>query len=461
MRAGALASSYVGESVLRHQILRKIAIVLAPLLVMSVLSVLGSSSALAAKPKPKPKYTPAAGPTFNNPYGPTASRRAIIRKLLNTIDSVPRGEEIRIASWNVRSGNITAALLRANKRGVSVQVVMDSSNWRRDNPNPDAARLAYGLKQGSKKRKKAENRSWLRRCQSACRGPHGIAHTKFFIFSKSGRAKNVVIYGSNNATELAAEIQWNDIFTRVDQPKEYAEYLGVFKEMARDKKPRRGGYRQFKHGRLTTIFYPYAGKDAPAGDPVLKMLSKVRCLGATGGTGVSGHTKLRIAQTAMYGERGIAIAKRLAIMHRRGCNIRLVYAMFGNEVLRILRQEAGRPIPMTHLAWDRNEDGIYDRYVHMKTLTISGVYNGKTNATVTVNGSANWTHVSLVSDEVIGVIQSPFTTKQYSNWIDFLFTHRPSSWGSSSIGETGTGGVERRRSSGPVVDPYALIKQEM
>jgi len=446
---------------LRHQVLRKIAIILSALLVMGVLTAAGTSPATAAKPKPKPVFTPAGGPTFNNPYGPVDSRRAIIRKILRTIDVVPRGEEIRIASWNVRSGNITAALLRAHKRGVSVQVVMDSSNWRGDNPNPDAARLASGLKSG-KPRKKAENRSWLRRCTGACRGPHGIAHTKFFLFSKAGRTKNVVMYGSNNATELAAEIQWNDIYTRVDRPNEYAEFLSVFKEMSKNERPKRGGYREFDHGKFTSIFYPYDGKDRPKGDPALAVLNRVRCLGATGGTGIGGHTKIRIAQTAMYGDRGIAIAKRLAIMHRRGCNIRLVYAMFGNEVLRILRQEAGTPIPMTHLAWDRDEDGIYDRYVHMKTLVVSGVYGKKTNASVTINGSANWTPVSLVSDEVIGELLYPKVARQYINWIDFLFTHRPSSWNTEGIGEvSGGGGVERRRSSGPVVDPYALIRQEM
>jgi phosphatidylserine/phosphatidylglycerophosphate/cardiolipin synthase-like enzyme len=445
---------------LRNQVLRNIALVLAPLLVASVLVATGGSAATAAKPKPsKPKFTPASGPTFNDPYGTPASRRAIIRKLLNTIDSVPRGEDIRIASWNVRSNNITAALLRAHKRGVSVQVVMDRSNWREDNPNPDAANLAKGLKAG-KKRKKAENRSWLRECSGACRGPHGIAHTKFFLFSKAGKAKDVVIYGSNNATELAAEIQWNDVYTRVNRPDEYAEFLSVFKEMAKNKRPARGGYRQFDHGKFTSIFYPYDGKDVPAGDPALNVLNQVRCLGATGGRGFQGHTKIRIAQTAMYGDRGIAIAKRLAQMHRRGCDIRIVYAMFGNEVLRILRQEAGQPIPMTHLAWDRDEDGIYDRYVHMKTIAISGVYAGKTNATVTVNGSANWTPVSLVSDEVLGVLTYPKVTRQYINWIDYLFHHRPTTWGTSTLGET-SGGVDRRRTNGTAVDPYALIKQEM
>src|SRR6185369_2416185 len=120
---------------------------------------------------------------------------------------------IRIASWNIRSSNITSALLRAHNRGVSVQAVMDRSNWNAQNPNPDAARLKAGLKKKQKKRK-AANKSWLRQCGGACRGPHGIAHTKFFLFSKAGKAKDIVIYGSNNATELAAEIQWNDVYTR-------------------------------------------------------------------------------------------------------------------------------------------------------------------------------------------------------------------------------------------------------
>jgi len=453
---------------LRHEVPRKIAIALVPLLVASALVVLGGSSATSAKPKPpkEPKYTPASGATFNNPYGTTASRRAIIRKLLKTIDSVPRGEEIRIASWNVRSPDITAALLRAKKRRVSVQVVMDRSNWREDNPNPDAARLYRELKKGNKHRK-LERRSWLRQCRGACRGPHGIAHTKFFLFSKAGKAENVVIYGSNNATELAATIQWNDIYTRVNKPDEYAEFLSVFNEMALDHKPKGGGYREWQHGGFTAIFYPYAGKLAPKTDPVMDVLNKVRCLGATNGRGVNGHTKIRIAQTAMYGERGIAIAHRLAQMHRRGCNIRLVYAMFGNEVLRILRHEAGRGgIPMTHLAWDRNEDGIYDRYVHMKTMTVSGVYDGKTNATLTINGSANWTPVSLASDEVIGVLTQAKPNRVYANWIDYLFTHRPASWGRDAIGvasgvnDAVEGGMERRLGS-TAPDPYALIKKEM
>ena len=137
---------------MRHEVLRKTAVAIVSLLVASMLVVIGGSPATAAKPKNPPKaskYTPASGPTFNNPYGTKASTRAIIRKLLKTIDSVPRGEEIRIASWNVRSPDIAAALLRAKKRRVSVQVVMDRSNWNEQNPNPDARNLFRNLKKGN------------------------------------------------------------------------------------------------------------------------------------------------------------------------------------------------------------------------------------------------------------------------------------------------------------------------
>ena len=44
-------------------------------------------------------------------------------------------------------------------------------------------------------------------------GRHGIAHTKFYTFDKVQRTRYVAMYGSANATLLAATIQWNDIYT--------------------------------------------------------------------------------------------------------------------------------------------------------------------------------------------------------------------------------------------------------
>ena len=289
---------------------------------------------------------------------------------------------------------------------------MDRSNWNPQNPNPDAARLKAGLKKKQTASARPSTRAGCASARGACRGPHGIAHTKFFLFSKAGKAKDVVIYGSNNATELAAEIQWNDVYTRVNKPDEYAEFESVFQEMAKDKKPKGGGYRVFTHGKFQIDLLPVRRQGRPdhrtrRSTCSTRSAARARpAAAASRATPRSGSPRPRC--TASAASRS---PSALAQMHRRGCDIRLVYAMFGNEVLRILRQEARPPIPMTHLAWDRDEDGIYDRYVHMKTIAISGVYDGKTDAMVTVNGSANWTPVSLASDEVLGVLQYPKATR--------------------------------------------------
>ncbi len=157
----------------------------------------------------------------------------------------------------------------------------------------------------------------------------------------------------------------------------------------------------------------------------MQVLNDIVCKGATGGTGTKGFTKIRIAQTSMWGDRGITIAKRLATMWNRGCDIKMVYAVLGNEVLSQLRRASRGGVPIRQIAQDPNRDGIYDRYLHMKNMAVSGVYAGVTNANVSWNGSANWTSVALASDEVVARIYSPKVRRQYARWVDYLFAHPP------------------------------------
>lgn len=393
-------------------------------------------------------FVPKAGPAFNAPYGKPHEVRRLIRQLNRTIDSVPKKQKIRIASWNVRSGSIVASLIRAHqKRKISVQVVMDRHNFNPNNPNVDVARLKEGLKKGNAKRS-ADMKSWVRRCKGSCRGKSGIAHTKFFLFSQVRSVPHVLMYGSYNATELGATIQWNDLYTIKRDVGRYITFENVHAQMASDK-PRKQGLVNYDDGVTLTTFYPFKGSGA-VGDPVIDTLNAVSC---TGAATRGGRTRLRIAQTSMWGDRGIAIARKLASMRKQGCNIRLVYAMFGNRVLKILRS-AG--VPLTHLAYDANGDKIYDRYVHMKAMTIRGHYGGNPDARVTFNGSANWTPVALASDEVLGRIYKGGVTNRYSKWIDHMFTSRPVAWGQDpNYART----LEREaRAAG--VDPYALIREE-
>ena len=429
----------------------------------------GATSPAQASPD---HYNPPKGATFNNPYGGRIAAHRIVHKLVRTINSVRTGHKIRIASWNFRSNVIANALIAAHRRGASVRVLMDYGNWNPDIPNDIARRTKHALSQGDKHRRPSMT-SWLRRCHASCRGAHGIAHTKFYTFDKVHNTKDVVMYGSANATELAATIQWNDIYTLTKSPAKYHEFLRVFNQMRHDR-PVKQGFLSFQHGRIGLNFYPYTGQGTEK-DPVLSVLNQVRCTGATLGTGINGHTKIRIAQTATYGNRGLALAKRIAAMRNRGCNIRLVYAMFGREVLKVLR---AAKVPLTHLAYDADCNGIYDKYVHMKSMTISGVYGKNTHARYTWNGSANWTPVSLASDEVVGVLQKGDVTREYANWIDYLFTHVPVTWQPGHCTPTGPvidrSGIGRPATDRPVtyrsvtararalhVDPYAMIRKDL
>ncbi|NHC22332.1 hypothetical protein G6553_03970 [Nocardioides sp. IC4_145] len=386
--------------------------------VVAVLALLAGPLAVPAHAK----YTPPSGVRTNNPLGDREARRMVIGHVIRSIDAVPRGGQIRIASWNIRSDDIVDALVRAHhKRKVGVKVVMDRLNANPDNPNRGVNRLQRELGKGNDSRK-PYLRSGLRKCVSACRGPGGIAHSKFFLFSQAGKARWVVMNGSFNATDLAAHGQWNDMYTVVGRKAVYQEMRVVFNQMWRDKNVKQG-YRHKSYGKgLTTMVYPWRGSGTK-GDPVLKEMSKISCKGAR--NTANGRTKIRISMTSWHGERGKKIAWAVRRKQNSGCNVKIVYAVAGNEVLRILRREGPRPVPLRQITQDFNGDGVYDRYLHTKVLTVRGRYGKDRSATMTLNGSANWSPAALPSDEVLIRLQHKGPMQKYNAFIERLFRNPP------------------------------------
>jgi hypothetical protein len=132
-------------------------------------------------------------------------------------------------------------------------------------------------------------------------------------------------------------------------------------------------------------------------------------------------------------------------MMNRGCNIRVVYAMMGTAIWKYLKSSSnGRPVPMAHVVQDWNMDGIYDRYLHMKVMAVSGVYGTNRTANFVWNGSSNWTTKSLRSDEELMRVSGPGYRRAYARWIDHLFLNPPPrpELSSSTYADSGTG-VER------------------
>ncbi|HSV40470.1 MAG TPA: phospholipase D-like domain-containing protein [Nocardioidaceae bacterium] len=417
------------------------------------------------------KYNPPAGVKINNPLGTFLERRVIIRHIIQSISATPRGAKIRIATWNLRSDDIIDELIQAHKRGVSVRLIIDAGNANELNPNEGFDRLQLELDLRNEGRLLSQT-SWAKRCKGSCRGASGIAHTKMFLFSKVGkRARWVSIFGSANATDLAAGYQWNDVYTLKNRPALWERFHAIFNEMALDA-PAPEPYESFGPSNRKAEVYPYLGTGAVETDPMLTELGRVRCDGSTHGAARNAKTIVRIAMTAMSDERGIALAERLRQMWERGCSMRIVYAVMGKQVLDIMRRDTGRgPVPIKQIAQDWNLDGLYDRYLHMKTITVAGVYDGKTNANVTWNGSANWTSMALKSDEVGMRIFLPQVRQKYAKWFDYLYENpppRPELLRDPEVTTTEARGIsglaalvngDLFRTEAPVVeDPYALIE---
>lgn len=388
---------------------------------MSVAS--GSTSARTAADRTATAYTPRSGVLFNKPMT-KRDRYTINNHIRKSIDATRKGAKIRIMSWNVKSFPYRRALIRAHNRGVSVRVIMSNGLARKQPSTGDYNVLRRELAMHQKHRKKGM-RSWIRACIASCRGTKGIAHVKFYTFSQAGKAEDVVMVGSANMTEVAAGNQWNDMYTLANKPRLYDWFQKVFTQAARDHRAH-PPYRTLRLDRATEAWvFPYLGKDA-LGDPVTRILKRVSCRGATGHSGVNGRTAIRIAQTAILDARGVAIARQLKRLNDQGCNIRVVYTVLGPKIKQILKSDSGRgPVPSRQIAQDFDGDGSYDRYLHMKDMTISGHYGANTSAHFVYNGTQNWTEVSAYSDEAGFSFYNARIERKYAAWVNRLFENPP------------------------------------
>ncbi len=105
-----------------------------------------------------------------------------------------------------------------------------------------------------------------------------------------------------------------------------------------------------------------------------------------------------------------------------GCDVKVVTTLAGRGVNQALKATYGRAsVPMRRLAWDRNGDGVPDRYLHQKSLAISGVFADDSSASVVPSGSPNWSLRAARSEEVwMRVLDRPAMTRRYVGRVDRL-----------------------------------------
>lgn len=384
-----------------------------------------ASAGVAAEPTAERRvgtYTPPAGVKINNPLR-ARENWTVNRHINKSIRSVPAGQAIRIFSWNFSSGQYLDNLLRAHRRGVTVRVIMAGNMARQqDRRTGYFWQLKRGLRVGNAVRP-AATRSWARLCEGACRGPRGIPHTKLYLMSRAGQASNVVMVASANMTDASALNQWSDAYTMRDDQAVYDRFVTIFEEAARDRRAA-APYQVFSSAQHTVTILPARAATQTRRDPWLRALAPVRCTGAVNGN--NGRTVIRVGQTAMLDARGVKLAQRIKQLHNRGCNIKLLTAELGKQVRDVLRSRTGRgPVPIRQLVIDRDGDGAFDKYIHTKLMSVRGVYGANPAAAVAFNGTANWTKLAMISDEVFIRVDNPNTATKYERFVNRSYSNMP------------------------------------
>jgi hypothetical protein len=238
------------------------------------------------------------------------------------------------------------------------------------------------------------------------------------MFSRAARARNVVSIGSTNITGKAINVQWNDLLVFEGRGRMWNQYMVTFTEMARDRyvpplaQERVDGY-------YHTLLWPQYGMTMRT-DRVLREFRKILC--ARRPTGRLGRTQVSINIHAMEGDRGMYIAGQIARLKRDGCNVRVLYGMIAPRIHRYFKSAR---VPTRRTIFDRNGNGKAEYYTHMKLVTIAGVYqfpHGRDHgARVVYTGSENFSHKTVVSDELWMRVPGPAVHKTYQNHFNILW----------------------------------------
>ena len=385
--------------------------------------------------QPPTNYVVPQGSYFSFPNRTAHDRQAIRGRVLATVRSVwggprnaygaplPTNGTIRIATWTFDDWQMARALVAAKKRGVSVQVLVAK------NANQGHASWAWlRSKLGTASFRKnvpatAPTWSWARACRGSCRGRGGTAHSKYFLFTDVGAAHvpTIAFQTSMNLTTFAVSGQWNQAQVTYS-PNIYRDYATVFAQ-SRYNRPLPDPYRSVVFGGVHDFFFPRY-QHAPGYDPVNQILKLVGCTGATAGG--TGRTRINIIQYAMYGERGVWLARSLRYLWEHGCSVSILYSVASRPVLSILRNGSGRgPIPMRQSVITDGY-GTIVKYNHSKWMTIVGRWHNNPAAYLAFSGSANWADLALGDDEQMQLIQDRTDVLSYLH--DFAVTwSQPSS----------------------------------
>lgn len=392
-----------------------------------------STVALAARApgRPNKRWKVPTGPKFNNPMVPK-DRFVIERHILRAIRNTPRGEKIIISAYSLDRQVFADELIRAYKRGVKVQVLLN------DHLVTNAqVRIQRVLGNNTKKS------SFLKRCVSGCRADkneYNNLHSKFYLFSRTGRNRNVVMLGSQNMTLNAVRWQWNDLWTTVGKRTLFDQFEALFNDMRPDWDKRRASYAFCDSGLIcpagdmqkyyNTVFPRHT---TPTKDVVLDILNNIQCV-YTDAAGLQRQTLLRLSMHTMRGSRGNYIADKLRDLYAQGCDLRVNYGLMGYYTKRHIGAPTARGrVPLRSTGFNLRDDvptgdpeidsmpESIERYTHQKYFVLRGSYKGVVDSNIVWTGSTNWSSLGTPQDEILFSMHGRGVVRDYLANFDLMW----------------------------------------
>ena len=392
----------------------------------------------ACRPAPKPVWSPGRATTFNYPFATHAERDAIRHRVLKAVKNTPAGARIRLATFSYADRKMTRALIKAYRRGVSVQLLVNRDSERLG-PAYDRLQRVLGDRRKPRHGMSPARVSFARSCLRSCRGPGGDLHSKIFLFSRVGHTRWVSMVGSANLTRKAAIGQWNHLDTLVGE-QTYVRLGMLFNQMKADRRPE---HPIWKFRTTDEVFwaFPHPLVD-PSRDPMLRVLRRIGCR-ATPHTGIpvrrvaatapakkpgptakakpqkgtaepiTRRTKIRIGMYAWFDDRGVYLAREVRHLWNAGCSVKVVYSVLNSKVKQILYDPSGRGrIPMRRVVRKNELTGDVVDYNHSKYVAMSGTYRHRGHRFVW-SGSMNFTRFGLYCDDLVFRVHGRRVAKAY------------------------------------------------
>ncbi|GAB3474034.1 phospholipase D-like domain-containing protein [Nocardiopsis coralliicola] len=326
--------------------------------------------------------------TFNEPGG-DANGTEIITELEELIDGAEDGSTIRVAQYRLRDHEITSALERAAvDRGVQVQVLVDHGT-RKDGEDDDFARLEAALADDG------DDATWVKICddgppggeRAGCNGSNAM-HNKFFLFSETSGATEVLSTGSYNhsGTGVGGTGGWNSLYTTSGNSglyERYGAYFGDLEGVADGEQPPDGDYYGSNppeiYGDTKAYFYPRA--DGEGRDTYLNSLNEVDCAAQS--------TTVRVD---MWSFTRAPIGQKLRDLAEEGCTVDVVATRIRKGACNAMTS-GGLPEGLSIRGFTNQDAGT-----HQKNLLIDGHYL-EDGAKAVFTGSHNWNSLSWQNND--------------------------------------------------------------